>query len=352
MAIPKAAPRVGVVGATGMVGRELVALLERRRFPVGELRPFSSGRARSSVRFKGRAIPAPAADHRALGACDLVFLVSSEDVARRFAPSLARSGVWVIDDSSEFRLDPKVPLVIPEVNAAALTIDQRLIAGPNCTMTGLAVAGWPLHKAARIRQARIASYQAVSGAGREALGEFFAQTRALSRLLDFAPDGRAPLFCAPRPRALPRAIAGNVFPQVGSFDAAGRSGEENKVAAELSKVWGAPGLRVSVTAVRVPVVRGHALAAWLGFSRPLSPARARRLLARAPGLELSDEGDYPTPLDTAGRAPVRAGRLRAGVDSKELALWVVSDNLLKGAALNSVQIAELLLRRAWLRRRA
>jgi aspartate-semialdehyde dehydrogenase len=335
-----------------MVGRELVALLESRRFPVAELLPFSSGRTRSSVRFRGRGIPAPAVDSRALASCDLVFLVSSEEVALRHAPSLARRGVWVIDDSSEFRLDPKVPLIIPEVNAAALHIRKRLIAGPNCTMTGLAVAGWPLHQAARISEARIASYQAVSGAGRAALGEFFAQARALSRRLDFAPDGRAPLFRAPRPRALPRAIACNVVPQVGRFDAAGRSGEENKVAAELRKVWGAPGLRVSVTAVRVPVVRGHALAAWLSFARPLSPARARRLLARAPGLELSPEGDYPTPLDMAGRAPVRAGRLRAGVDAKELALWVVSDNLLKGAALNSVQIAELLLRRAWLRRAA
>jgi aspartate-semialdehyde dehydrogenase len=333
-----------------MVGRELVALLERRRFPMAELLPFSSGRARSSVRFKGRSLPAPAAEPRALAFCDLVFLVSSEDVARRLAPSLARRGVWVIDDSSEFRLDPKVPLVIPEVNAAALDIRRRLIAGPNCTMTGLAVAGWPLHKAARIRKARIASYQAVSGAGRSALEEFFAQTRALAKRLDFAPDGRAPICPVPRSRALPRAIAGNVIPQVGKFDAAGRTGEENKIAAELRKVWGTPGLRVSITAVRVPVVRGHALAAWLGFSRPLSPRRARRLLERAPGLEFFPGGDYPTPLDTAGRAPVRAGRLRAGVDAKELALWVVSDNLLKGAALNSVQIAELLLRRRWLKR--
>jgi aspartate-semialdehyde dehydrogenase len=348
MARPKPGPRVGVVGATGMVGRELVALLEARRFPVNALLPFSSGRARFSVRFHGRSLPAPAVDAKALASCDLVFLVSSEEVARCHGPGLAKRGVWVIDDSSEFRLDAKVPLVIPEVNASALAFDRRLIAGPNCTMTGLAVAGWPLHKAARVVEARIASYQAVSGAGRSALGEFFAQARSLSKRLDFAADGRAPLFRAPRPRALPRAIAGNVFPQVGRFDAAGRSGEENKVAAELRKVWGAPRLRVSVTAVRVPVVRGHALAAWLRLARPLSPAGARRLLARAPGLELSPEGDYPTPLDTAGRAPVRAGRLRAGVDSKELALWVVSDNLLKGAALNSVQIAELLLRRGWL----
>jgi aspartate-semialdehyde dehydrogenase len=351
MAPINTAPRVGVVGATGMVGRELVALLERRRFPVKALLPFSSGRSLFSVRFRGRSIPAPAVDARVLAACDLVFLVSSEEVARRYAPDLARRGVWVIDDSSEFRLDPKVPLVVPEVNASALSPRRRLIAGPNCTMTGLAVAGWPLHRAARVTEARIASYQAVSGAGRAALAEFFGQARGLAARLKFAPDGRAPLLPVPRAAALPRAIAGNVIPQVGSFDAAGRSGEENKVAAELRKVWGAPGLRVSVTAVRVPVVRGHALAAWLSFARPLGPARARRLLKAAPGLELSREGDYPTPLDTAGGAPVRAGRLRLGAGPRELSFWVVSDNLLKGAALNSVQIAELLLRRAWLRPR-
>jgi aspartate-semialdehyde dehydrogenase len=335
-----------------MVGRELVSLLERRRFPVGDLLPVSSGRGRSSVRFRGRDIPAAAPDPAALAACDVAFLVSSEEVARRFGPGLARRGAWVIDDSSEFRLDPGVPLVIPEVNASALGRDRRLIAGPNCTMTGLAVAGWPLHRAARVLRARVASYQAVSGAGRAALAEFFAQGRGLARALAFGRDGRAPVLRAPRARALPRAIAANVIPQVGSFDAAGCSGEESKVAAELRKVWGAPGLRVSVTAVRVPVVRGHALAAWLEFAQPLSPARARRLLGRAPGLDLLEEGDYPTPLDTAGRAPVRAGRVRSGVGSRELALWVVSDNLLKGAALNSVQIAELLLRRGWLRRRA
>jgi len=214
----------------------------------------------------------------------------------------------------------------------------------------LAVAGWPLHKAARVAEARIASYQAVSGAGREALTEFFAQTKLLAKGLHLMPDGRAPVLPAPSCRALPRAIAGNVFPQVGRFDAAGYSGEENKVAAELRKVWGAPGLRVSVTAVRVPVVRGHALAAWLSFDRPLSPKQACRLMARAPGLELSEAASYPTPLDTAGHGPVRAGRVRAGTDVREIALWVVSDNLLKGAALNSVQIAEHLLARGWLKR--
>lgn len=343
-------PCIAVVGATGMVGRELVSLLERRRFPVGKLFPFSSGRTRKQVRFRGRRIPAPAVDKNVLAACDLVFLVSSEDVARRFGPDLARQGVWVIDDSSEFRQDPSVPLVIPEVNAPVLTPNKRLIAGPNCTMTGLAVAGWPLHKAYGVREVRIASYQAVSGAGREALVEFFTQTRRLAPRLKLTADGRAPAPTALSSRALPRTIAGNVFPQVGRFDAWGHSGEETKVAAELRKVWRAPGLRVSVTAVRVPVSRGHSLAAWLRFPRPVSPAQARRIMTGRPGLEISRPGEYPTPVSAGGKWPVFSGRIRPGVDGREICLWVVSDNLLKGAALNSVQIAEYIYRKGWLKK--
>jgi len=343
-------PRIGVVGASGMVGRELVSLLEQRHFPISLLLPFASGRTRNTVKFRGRALAVTAVDLQSLAGCDLVFLVSSDEVARRLAPALARRGVWVIDDSSEFRLNPSVPLVIPEVNPEALSPTKRLIAGPNCTMTGLAVAGWPLHREATVREARIASYQAVSGAGRAALAEFFAQARRQAAGLGFGSDGRAPVGRVPRHRALPRAIAGNVFPQVGRFDADGHSGEELKVAAELRKIWGAPSLRVSVTAVRVPVVRGHALSAWLNLARPLPVPQARRLLARAPGVELHAGQDYPTPLDTAGLWPVHVGRVRKGVDARELALWVVSDNLLKGAALNSVQVAELLLRRGWLGR--
>ncbi|MEK7858488.1 MAG: aspartate-semialdehyde dehydrogenase [Elusimicrobiota bacterium] len=344
---PKRGLRVAVVGATGMVGREVLDLLEARRFPVSALLPFSSGRKRQDVRFRGKTLAAPGVDAAALASCQLVFLVSSEDVARRYGPSLAARGVWVIDDSSEFRLDTKVPLVIPEVNPEALRFKSRLIAGPNCTVTGIAVAGHPLHRALGVRQARIASYQAVSGAGKEALNEFFAQNRRLASGL--RGGGRAPCPKAPAAAALPRSAALNVFPQVGGFDAQGRSGEEVKVAAELRKLWAAPSLEVSVTAVRVPVVRGHSLAAWLTLKRPASPAQARRLLARAPGLVLMREGDYPTPQTAAGRWPVYAGRLRRGVDGSELALWVVSDNLLKGAALNSVQIAEELRRRRWLK---
>ena len=326
---------VSIVGATGMVGRELLDVLEKRRFPTGKLYCFSSGESRKSVRFRGKALPAPGIDRKALESSDLVFFVSADEVSARFAQGLAAKGVWVIDDSSAFRLDPKVPLVIPEVNARDLSPQKRLIAGPNCTMTGLAVAAYGLHKNAKVTAVRMASYQAVSGAGKAAVQEFLSQNRGEKT----------------RPRALPRPIAFNVFPQVGGFDAAGNSSEENKVAAELRKIWGAPRLKVSATAVRVPVLRGHSLAAWVTLARALSPEKARKIMRVTEGLELSPGLNYPTPLSCANRWPVFAGRVRAGTHSKELALWIVSDNLLKGAALNSVQIAEYLLHRGWLKKR-
>ncbi len=338
---------VGVVGATGMVGRELLALLERRKFPVRELRPFSSGRTAASVIFHGRRISAPAVNAAALSSCDLAFLVSSDEVARTLAPRLAESGVWTIDDSAAFRMDPRVPLVIPEVNPGALRRDARLIAGPNCTMTGLAVAASRLHREIGVRAVRVASYQAVSGAGRSALEELLSQSRALAKTRP-DPDGRAPRLPAGIGRALPRAIAFNAVPQVGRIGKDGCSGEENKVRDELRRVLSAPRLPVSATAVRVPTIRGHALAAWLTLARPLSRARALAVLRRTPGLSVQDGDEYPTPRSAGGTDIVGAARVRIGANPREIALWIVSDNLLKGAALNSTQIAEELLRRGWL----
>lgn len=333
-----------------MVGRELIDLVERRRFPIGTLLPFSSGRIRAAVRFRGRSLAAPGVDLRALDSCELVFLVSSDQVALEHGPRLAARGAWVIDDSAAFRLDPKVPLVIPEVNAGALRKTTRLISGPNCTMTGLAVAGALLHRAVGVREVRLASYQAVSGAGKAALAEFFGQARALART-GFSIDGRAPVLNAGAAAALPRAIAFNAVPHVGRFESDGSSSEETKISAELRKIWGAPRLKVSTTAVRVPTIRGHALAAWLTLARPFTPEAARALLSRTPGLALAPDGDYPTPRSAGGKEPVFAGRVRQGATPREIALWIVSDNLLKGAALNSTQIAETLLRRGWLRSR-
>jgi len=221
---------------------------------------------------------------------------------------------------------------LPEVNVDRVTRRTRMIAGPNCTLTGAAVAGYPLIRAAGAKAVRLASYQAVSGAGKAALAEFAAQRGG-----DAKP-----------PKALPRRIALNLFPQVGGFDKSGECSEERKVSAELRKIWGLPRLPVSATTVRVPVERGHSLAVWLEFARPMTPSRARQLLSRAPGVRLWPEGDYPTPLDAAGTAPVHVGRIRQGAHARELCLWIVSDNLLKGAALNSIQIAEALLERGWL----
>lgn len=339
--------KIGVVGATGMVGREILHVLEQRRFPVGRLFCFSSGSGRKQVRFRGRSLPAPGLDRDCLAACDLVFFVSSDAVSKRYAPRLAARGVWVIDDSAAFRMDPKVPLVIPEVNGGALKRGARLISGPNCTMAPVAVAGAAWHRFARIKEVRVASYQAVSGAGRAALDEFILQDKRQVRRLKSG--GRAQILPQTPHSALPRPIAFNVIPQVGGFDKDGHSGEELKFAAELRKVWSAPALSVSLTAVRVPVIRGHALSAWFKTRKPISIPKARALLKKTPGLRLSGPGGYPTPLSAGGRYPVFAGRLRPGAVPGELALWIVSDNLLKGAALNSVQIAEQLLKNRWLR---
>ena len=351
MASPERRPGliVGVVGATGLVGRILLRVLERRRFPVAQLRPFGSGRPGSAVSFRGRRLACRAVSPASLLGCDIVFFVSSDEVSLRCARRLADSGVWVIDDSSAFRLDPHVPLVIPEVNARALSPKSRLIAGPNCTLTGAAVALAPLRRAAGLSAVRIASYQAVSGAGRDALEEFRAQMRRAGPLLAGGEVLDVPAF--PRARALPAPIALNLFPQVGPFDRRGDSGEEFKVREELRKIWSLPDLPISVTAVRVPVIRSHCLAVWIETQKPLGPARARAILRRAPGLSLWARDEYPTPAAAQETDPVHVGRLRRGAAKNELALWIVSDNLLKGAALNSVQIAEILLAKGWLAHR-
>ncbi|MFC1678930.1 aspartate-semialdehyde dehydrogenase [Elusimicrobiota bacterium] len=342
--------RVAVVGATGMVGYVLLERLAARRFPVGELIPFSSGRRRSSVRFQGRTINAPGVDLKSLMSADLVFLVSSDEVSARYGKRLAQAGVWVIDDSSKFRMDPDVPLVIPLVNADELSPNKRLIAGPNCTTSGLAVACRPIHRRAKARRVRIASYQAVSGAGREPLLEFYSQIRRGAKALTGA--RLLPRLPKEKARAFPEPIAFSLFPHVGKFDKNGDSGEETKVRRELRRLWGAPGLEVSATTVRLPVIRGHSLAVWIETAKPVTPGTARSWLRNAPGVRLWKEPRYPTVHSTAGTDPVHVGRVRrSGTGSRELALWIVSDNLLIGAALNSIHIAEHLLKKGWLRPR-
>ncbi|MDT8286156.1 MAG: aspartate-semialdehyde dehydrogenase [Elusimicrobiales bacterium] len=331
------APAIGVVGASGMVGGELLSLLEERRFPVGKLLPFNSGRREASVTFRGKKYPCSAPTLAALKGCDLVFFVSTDEVSARFAKKLAAAGTWCVDDSSHFRLDRAVPLVIPEVNAARLDGRSRLIAGPNCTITGAAVSLARVHRRFGIKELRLATYQAVSGAGKSAMEQLRAE------LAHWLKKGRVPDLPG---RSFPRPIAFNVFPQVGGFDAEGNSSEENKVSAELKKIWGSPGLRVSCTAVRVPVLRGHSLAIWAKTEKPWTIPSLGREIAAAEGVEFRPgRTDYPTPLGEGNRTfKVYAGRLRrSGTDPREFQLWAVSDNLYKGAAWNSVQIAEKLL---------
>lgn len=323
---------IAVVGASGMVGGQLLELLEKRRFPVGEFYPFNSGR-RAFVRFRGKRYACSAPSFGALRKADMVFFVSNEEVSEKYAPRLAAAGVWCIDDSSRFRLAKGVPLAIPEVNGSLLSGREKLIAGPNCTITGAAVALAGVHRRFRVTEMRLATYQAVSGAGRAAMGELEAELRG------YLSKGKVPRL---KGKKFPRPIALNLFPQVGGFDDAGNSGEENKVAAELRKIWGSAGLRISSTCVRVPVLRGHSLAVWFKTARSCSPAALARELSRTPGLKFfAKPSDYPTPLVHGDRTDiVYAGRLRRGAVPGEYMLWIVSDNLYKGAALNSVQIAE------------
>ena len=326
-----------------MVGGELLSLLHSRRFPVGKFLPFNSGRRPARVSFGGKNYSCAKPELSALKKADLVFFVSTDEVSERFAKKLSAAGVWCIDDSARFRLDRDVPLVIPEVNAAGLNSGGRLIAGPNCTLTGAAVALHLLHKKYVIEELRISTYQAVSGAGRRAMEDMEKELRHYVR------RGSVPVI---KDRKFPRPIAMNLFPQVGGFDKDGLSGEEAKVEAELKKIWASPSIKISSTAVRVPVVRGHSLSVWAKTRKPWTLASLRSALAVTPGLDfVPDPKKYPTPLDTAKTAGVKAGRLRKSrISPKEFQIWIVSDNLYKGAALNSVEIAEYLLTRGLLKK--
>jgi aspartate-semialdehyde dehydrogenase len=332
--------RVGVVGATGQVGGVMLAVLAERRFPVDELRAFASARsAGSTVTFAGEQVvveDAARADYRGL---DVVLFSAGAATSRELAPQVAAAGAVVIDNSSAWRMDPEVPLVVAEVNPGALAaIPKGIVANPNCTtMVAMPVLA-PLHREAGLRRVVASTYQAVSGAGRAGVTELDEQVR---KVADRAPaltfDGRAVEFPPPAKFAAP--IAFNVVPLAGSL-VDDETDEEHKFRNESRKILGIPDLAVSATCVRVPVYTGHSLALNAEFERDLPPERAREILARAPGVRLVD---VPTPVEAAGTDPSLVGRIRRdpGV-AHGLALFVSGDNLRKGAALNAVQLAELL----------
>ncbi len=332
---------VGVYGATGQVGGVMRSILAERRFPVDRLRLFASGR--SAGRFLDGVVveDVAAADHRGI---DIALFSMGAAASREWAPVVAAAGAVVVDNSSAWRMDPDVPLVVPEVNAAALgSIPKGIVGNPNCTtmvcMPPLAV----LHAEAGLRRLVVSTYQAVSGAGRAGVAELDEQVRAVGeKAAALAFDGAAVPF--PAAEQFPGPIAFNVLPVAGSF-VGDETSEERKFRDESRKILGVPDLAVSATCVRVPVYTGHSQSINLELERPLSPERARELLAAAPGVRLVD---VPTPLAAAGTDPSLVGRVRSdeGVPGgRGLAMFVVGDNLRKGAALNAVQIAEMLASR-------
>lgn len=326
--------RVGIVGATGAVGREVLRILQERRFPAAQIRLFASAKS-VGKRLASFEIEVTRSD--AFRDLDLAIFDTPDEVAREWVPAAAARGVMAIDNSAAFRMDPDVPLVIPEVNAEALKqAPRRIIANPNCTTATMAVPLAPLHRAAGLRRVIACSYQSVSGVGQRGVDQLWAETRE-------AASSHRPLD-RPLGEAFAHPIAMNLIPAVGSVRGALYS-EEVKVAAELRKLLTAPGLAVGATCVRVPTLVSHGVAVHAEFEQPIDAERARRLLASAPGVEVLDDpatGRYPTALTAMGRDPCYVGRIRID-DAGMLAFFAVADNLRKGAALNTVQIAETLI---------
>ena len=338
--------RIGVVGATGQVGGVMRQLLIERGFPVDEIRFFASARsAGSTLEFGGRTITVEDAASADPSGLDIALFSAGATSSRALAPRFAEAGVTVIDNSSAFRMDPEVPLVVSEVNPAeARNAPKGIIANPNCTTMAAMPVLKPLHDDAGLIRMVASSYQAVSGGGLAGVEELDVQARAVAEgAAALTHDGRAVDF--PVAKKFARTIAFNVLPLAGSLvdDGSGETDEEQKLRNESRKILGIPTLAVSGTCVRVPVFTGHSLSLNVEFAQPLSVERAIELLSTAPGVELSD---VPTPLEAAGRDPSYVGRIRQdpGVpDGRGLALFVSNDNLRKGAALNAIQIAELFI---------
>jgi aspartate-semialdehyde dehydrogenase len=337
--------RVGIVGATGQVGTVMREILAERSFPLGELRFFASARsAGSTLPWAGGEITVEDAATADPTGLDIAIFSAGATTSKAQAPRFAEAGVTVIDNSSAWRRDPDVPLIVSEVNPHALSeIRKGIIANPNCTTMAAMPVLAPLHADAQLVRIVASTYQAVSGSGIAGVEELDGQAKAvIDKAAELTHDGSAVTF--PDPVKYVRPIAFNVLPMAGSVvdDGSFETDEEQKLRNESRKILGIPDLRVSGTCVRVPVFTGHSLSLNVEFARPLSVERATELLSAAPGVELSD---VPTPLQAAGRDPSYVGRIRQDQsvdDGRGLALFVSNDNLRKGAALNTVQIAELI----------
>lgn len=330
--------KVAIVGATGAVGEVLLRVLESRRFPVAELRPLASERSvGTTVRFRGEQLPIELVRPEAFEGMDFVFFAATGELSRTLAPEVAKRGGVAIDKSGTWRMHADVPLVIPEVNGSAVEKHKGIISSPNCTTTPFVMALEPLRRLAPLRRAVVTTFQAVTGAGSPGLEELEVQQRAL--------NDKRPL---PRPEKFASQIVNNVVPLCETFRDDAYSTEEVKLLLETRKILDEPAFEVAMTCVRVPVPVGHSMSVLLETERPIAPDEARRALEAFPGLIVMDDpahNVFPTPADAAGRDEVFVGRVRRDLTSDRLWLWVVGDNLRKGAATNAVQIAEELLRR-------
>ena len=327
--------KIGVIGATGMVGRQYLQILEASPLEVAQLRLYASARSVGSrMTYAGESLAVEELTVEACRGLDIAFFTVSTELARQYAPQVAEHGTLVIDDSSAFRMDPDVPLVVPEVNPDAARSHKGIIAGPNCSTAQMVVVLQPLQQAAGLKRVVVDTYQAASGAGKAAMDELIDHSRR------FLAGER------PAPENHPQSLAFNIFPHIDSFRDDGYTKEEWKMLVETRKIMDLPDLRLSATCVRVPVAVGHSEALHIEFERPMSAREAREVLERAPDIVVVDDPlnrEYPQPIEAAGLDPVYVGRIRDDVSNPGgIALWVVADNVRKGAALNAVQIAELL----------
>jgi aspartate-semialdehyde dehydrogenase len=333
--------KVAVLGATGLVGDTMIKVLEERKFPVAELFPLASNRSLGkSVEFNGKKVPVIDVETFDFANADIGLFSAGGEISRIYAPKAAAAGCVVIDNTSEFRYEEDIPLVVPEVNPEAIAQfkQRRIIANPNCSTIQMLVALKPLHDAAKIERINVATYQSVSGAGKEAVEELAAQSVALM-------SGKGPV----KPKVVAAQIAFNVVPQIDKFQDNGYTKEEMKMFWETRKIFNDPEIRVNATAVRVPVFFGHSEVVSIETARKLTVAEAHKLLDKAPGVKVIDTrkpGGYPTAaVEAANDDRVFVGRIREDISHERgLNLWIVSDNIRKGAATNSVQIAEILTR--------
>src|SRR5688572_9732295 len=330
-------PHVAVVGATGAVGVEMIKTLEKRNFPVGKLTLLASARsAGKKLKFRGQEIEIRELRNDSFPGIDIALFSAGGSISKEFAPIAAKAGCVVIDNSSAFRMDDSVPLVIPEINGADVRLHKGIIANPNCTTAITLMALYPLHQAFGVRRIFASSYQAVSGTGAKALEEL---QRQVEQIVEGKPVTK---------EVYPHQIAFNVLPHVDSFLPSGYTKEEMKMENEGRKIMHHPGFRASVTCVRVPVYRAHSVAVTAEFEKPVTPDAARDVLLKAPGLDVVDnpeKKEYPLPLYAAEKYNCQVGRIRQDCALENgLCFWVAGDQLLKGAALNAVQIAEELLK--------